>query len=113
MRLLTYGSSMFVNAPSERTHGPTPPAVDGVSIVDHNSQESVSTALLTKLCSRTWPEHSIGPDEHLPRSAIHVLIMSSAGPLLDSERPLHHMFVPSRKGWRLWRLILDNVFHNP
>ena len=78
--------SLRLCPPSRIERENTPSAADAVSIVDRNSQESVSTALLKKFCPVTGPGHGRGPDEHLSRGATGVLVMRSAGRFSDHLR---------------------------
>ena len=81
MRLLTSGTSMFVNAPSERTHGMAPRLPQSTVCP---SSTTVARNLSQQPCLRSsargqGQSAASGPDEHLPMGATHVLIMSSAG----------------------------------
>ena len=81
MRLLTSGTSMFVNAPSERTHGMAPRLPQSTVCP---SSTTVARNLSQQPCWRSsargqGQSAASGPDEHLPMGATHVLIMSSAG----------------------------------
>ena len=82
-----------------------------MSIVDHNSQESVSRALLKKFCPLTGPGQGRGPDEHFPMSATRTLVMSSAGRWsLQNANFIRHVFQAERLGLRALAVIVVSTF---
>ena len=90
----------------------TPSAVDVVSIVDHNSQESVSTALLKEVLpadkarTRAWARRAFSQECH--SSADHELRWS-----LQNANFITPLFWAERLGLGVLAVIVDDDFHGP
>ena len=96
---------------SEPMEWPTHSAVDVVSIVDHNSQKSVSAALLKKFCPLTGPGHGRGLHEQFSQ-VCHSCSGHELRWSLQKANFIRRSFQAERLGLGALAVIVDDGFHN-